>query len=363
MSASTSLLTAAIAGCFSAPQYNGLLCDGHAVCPEGLICAADKHCRGPEGSDDGTPGPDAGGDSQGGSRAGAPAAASTPDGGSSRPGNAGGDQAVGSGPAGPVPPGTPRLEVSATLLNFGDVGPTPVTTPVVIRNAGTAPLAVSAARFVAVRPTYFDIDASAVVGKPIPPGASASLVIKFAPKVQTKTATTATILIESNDPVTPGVEFAAQGTCTACTPLDAGCDLNHPRRIYPASADTTSCTNGAGMSFPTTGPSAAYWTYYHGCATRLGFDVTAGKEVSIWTTGDGCGCPGCVNWHIDYDLLEDLGAGLTRQLHVQEPDASACPGGHNVANTTRYVPRTSVLEMQAQPDTSGEGYYFQVCTE
>lgn len=123
-------------------------------------------------------------------------------------------------------------------------------------------------------------------------------------------------------------------------------------------AENPVCASGDGTEVPVTGPGAATWLNFGGCGAHAVFESTPGQRVRIGTSGDGCGCDGCVLWHINYDVEElDRRGFYESKLHVAEPD-EPCPGGKQASNTTIYQPSRERFRIRAQND---QGFYFVVC--
>ena len=123
-------------------------------------------------------------------------------------------------------------------------------------------------------------------------------------------------------------------------------------------ADSNECSDGAGVVHPTTGPGSANWLHFGGCGGQVVFEAAPGQEVRIKASGDGCGCEGCVLWHVNYDI-EELGplGFYETKAHVEVPNVR-CPDGQETVNFTAHQPASGRFRLQA---SRGEGFYFTVC--
>ncbi len=149
------------------------------------------------------------------------------------------------------------------------------------------------------------------------------------------------------------------GNGLQCTAIDPYCDATFPHRLWPVSADVSSCASSNGKVWPATGSGSAIWLFW-GCGSVRGFRVTPGTQVEVSTWGDGCSRPGNTLWHIYYELQENGSTKLTVGPYDQR---CASDGTSNYSNTTDYTPVSSDLEMTALTDPQGEGFYFAVCSK
>lgn len=139
---------------------------------------------------------------------------------------------------------------------------------------------------------------------------------------------------------------------------EEGCDKEFPRRLWPVMAENPTCAGGDGVEVPVTGHGAAAWLNYGGCGSYAVFESTPTQNVRIVASGDGCGCEGCVLWHVNYDVEElDRRGFYESKLHVAEPD-EPCLNGKQVSNTTVFQPSRERFRIHAQSDP---GFYFTVC--
>lgn len=121
-----------------------------------------------------------------------------------------------------------------------------------------------------------------------------------------------------------------------------------PTRIWPSQADSPVCLDYSGLAYATTGPNSSNWLFFDSCGVWRNFDVTPGEMVKIVAYGDNCA--GCVIWHVNYVVQENLGSGFTDILaRNPEPDF---PG---MLDVLYYTPTTATLRLLAY-----NSYYFAV---
>jgi hypothetical protein len=260
----------------------------------------------------------------------------------------------------------PVIAVTPMAINFGGVAQETTSPPVfvTVQNIGEADLQITSAALTPGSSMYFKVLSPAVPPLTLHPG-DTDLVTVFYDTVgkTTMTADTGELDFDSSDPMTPLVRIPITGACPTCTNVvDSGCNSTYPHRLWPTGADIPSCSEG-GPILNTTGPGAENWFDYAGCGDRRDFTTTPGTAIQISTWGDGCGCPGCVLWHIDYTLQENTGAGFQTEETVQAQDAIQCPSTGGTTNTTFFTPMTADVRMTAQFDTTGIGFYYVVCSQ
>lgn len=263
-----------------------------------------------------------------------------------------------------IPSSAPSgLEVAPSAGDFGAVSPAMTASPRVfmVTNHGPGSIRIEGITIVGEKTSDFSIVGMTTTAS-LAAGQAFEVTVRFSPKLKSTSPEFATVQLTTSDPRQPVISRPLQGLCPTCPEIGDGCDAAHPYRLWPQAADVASCTDGGGATRTTTGAGSPEWTFYGGCASQLDFAVTPGKEVVVSTSGDGCACPGCQLWHIDYDLQENLGSSFATQLHVQVPDDVQCPNGKEDANTTLYSPKTSLLRMNAVQASTGEGFYFHLCS-
>lgn len=95
-------------------------------------------------------------------------------------------------------------------------------------------------------------------------------------------------------------------------------------------------------------PYSKVWFNYSTCGNWKIYPVTPGHWIRIYTYGDSCS--GCVLYHIDFDIQEDLGSGwVTMESHNPGPDFKG------MVYTTVYRPTGYQIRILAN-----SGFYIKV---
>lgn len=124
-----------------------------------------------------------------------------------------------------------------------------------------------------------------------------------------------------------GIECGSRPACT---------EPSYPYRIYPYSSSGYNCKR------------TNTWFNYGGCSAYKEYHVTAGSWLGLYAYGDSC--PGCVLWHINFQIQEDFGSGwVTTETHNPGADF------RGMIYTTSYVPSTGKIRIYAP-----QGFYVKV---
>jgi hypothetical protein len=75
--------------------------------------------------------------------------------------------------------------------------------------------------------------------------------------------------------------------------------------IEPYDADVDKCISAHGVRYNATGPGAAPWFNWGGCAGTKYFEVEAGKPVILRVYTESC--PGCVCYHPQFNVYDTVG--------------------------------------------------------
>ena len=139
-------------------------------------------------------------------------------------------------------------------------------------------------------------------------------------------------------------------------PFVCGDDPEHyTELIFPQAAAKSPCTNVvSGKDYPATGPGAATWFNYSGCGQWKEYGVTPHEDVFIHAWGDSC--PGCVLYHVGFEILEDFGDGW-EVVETHDP-----PDSKGMVFDTFYTPQTEAFRIDTISDSQGFYVHVRACS-
>jgi len=134
-------------------------------------------------------------------------------------------------------------------------------------------------------------------------------------------------------------------------PMPANC-FEFSNRLWPVATDGGEfCTDSTLTEHPSTGENSADWFLFGNCGSRKEYSTEACTWVWIHSRGDTC--DGCVLWHIDYVIEENV-----ENDWVQIESVNPEPDYRGMQHQKCYLTLTGKFRISAN-----SGFYVQVHME